>query len=307
LEATACRCFGGVGLMIAQPDLLICAEPASTWSAEGPSAERALAFAQRFAAACCREEQIPRLPPHRVRIEHAMPSHAGLGSGTQLALSVARALAASLGLSCDISTLAGRVGRGLRSALGTHGFELGGFLVEAGKEPAERLSPLVARQPFPETWRLVVAQPATHTAGLHGRGEADAFARLPAHPAASTRTDELCRLVLLGMLPALVERDIDAFGEALFEFNVRVGEAFAPVQGGVYASPQTTELVNFIRGQGHRGAGQSSWGPAVFAVVGDTEQAEHLAAKLRQSFALPQPAIWVTSACNHGARVKEED
>jgi beta-ribofuranosylaminobenzene 5'-phosphate synthase len=228
----AFRCFGGIGSMIAQPDLLLRAEPASTWSAEGPLAERALAFAQRFAEAACRQERLAVATPHRLCIERIMPAHAGLGSGTQLGLSVARALAASWGLSCDAATLARRVERGLRSALGAHGFENGGFLVESGKRTAQGLAPLVARYPFPEEWRLVMALPSSR-AGLHGRGEEEAFARLTADAAAPARTEALCRLVLLGVLPALIERDLDDFGEALYEFNVRVGEAFALVQGGI--------------------------------------------------------------------------
>jgi beta-ribofuranosylaminobenzene 5'-phosphate synthase len=301
------RCFGGVGLMIAQPDLLLRVEPASTWSAEGPLAERALEFAQRFADAACQEEQIAALTPHRLLMERLMPVHAGLGSGTQLGLSVARALSASCGLSCDVAKLALRVGRGLRSALGAHGFELGGFLVEAGKRWPDGLAPLVVRHPFPDTWRLVVALPSQHVAGRHGRDEEEAFAQLAANAAGLARTEVLCRLVLLGLLPALIERDVDAFGEALYEFNVRVGEAFAPVQGGVYASPQVAELVAFLRGQHVRGVGQSSWGPAVFGVVADAERAEHLAAQLRRSFALPQTAVWTTSACNHGATLEQKD
>jgi beta-ribofuranosylaminobenzene 5'-phosphate synthase len=307
---TAFRCFGGVGVMIAQPDLSLRVEPASAWSAEGPQAERALAFAQRFAAAICRDEQIADLPPHRLRIERIMPKHAGLGSGTQLGLSVARALATSWGLSCDLATLARRAGRGLRSALGAHGFEQGGFLVEAGKRSKETLAPLVARQPFPQAWRLIVAVPTDETpvllgmSGLHGGDEVEAFARLTTNPTASAATEMLCGLVLLGMLPALVERDVDAFGEALHEFNARVGEAFVPVQGGVYASPGIAELIEFVRAQNVRGVGQSSWGPAVFAVVADADRAEHLAVQLRRRFALPQSAVWTTPACNHGATLK---
>src|SRR6185437_1004041 len=93
--------------------------------------------------------------------------------------------------------------------------------------------------------------------------EVEAFSRLTAAPSDPARTDVLCRLVLLGLLPALVERDADAFGEAVYEFNARVGEAFAPVQGGVYASARIAELVAFVRGQGVRGVGQSSWGPKI--------------------------------------------
>ncbi|HTU22261.1 MAG TPA: beta-ribofuranosylaminobenzene 5'-phosphate synthase family protein [Gemmataceae bacterium] len=306
LEVSSSRWFGGVGLMIAQPDLCLRVEPASSWSAEGPLADRALAFAQRFAEASCRDEKRDRLPPRHVRIECVTPAHAGLGSGSQLGLSVARALAASWGLRCDLATLARRTGRGLRSALGTHGFEHGGLLVEAGKRAPDELAPLVARQSFPEEWRVVVALPGG-TAGLHGRGEVQAFARLTAEPTTVRRAETLCRLVLLGLLPALVERDVDAFGEALYELNARVGEAFAPMQGGVYASGRVAEVVAFVRSQNIRGVAQSSWGPAVFAVVADEEQAPRLAARLRQRFALEDAAVWVTAACNHGAKLATDE
>jgi predicted sugar kinase len=110
-------------------------------------------------------------------------------------------------------------------------------------------------------------------------------------------------LVLLGILPALVEGDANAFGEALYEFNVKVGEAFAPVQGGIYAGPRIAERIAFVRGQAVRGVGQSSWGPTVFAVVADAERALELAAQLRQRFVLSEAAVLVTQACNHGARL----
>ena len=338
----ASRFFGGVGVMIRQPDLSLCVEPDSVWLAEGPQAERALAFAQRFVAASCRDEQIAPLPPHRLRIDRVMPAHAGLGSGSQLGLSVARALAASWGLSCDLATLVRRAGRGLRSAVGAHGFEQGGFLVESGKTTNDKLAPLVARQPFPEAWRVVVVFPPhpnppppggrEHSSppptrgegslspsplvgegwgggavGLHGGGEVEAFARLTENPAVLSATEALCRLVLLGLLPALIELDVDAFGESLYEFNRRVGEAFAPVQGCAYASLRIAELIDFMRSQNIRGVGQSSWGPAVFAVVADAERAEHLVTQLRTHFDLPQSAVWTTQACNHGATLKSEN
>ena len=309
-EPSLSRCFGGVGLMIARPDLCLRVEPASSWSAEGPLAERALVFAQRFVETTCRDEKKDRLTPHHLRIERAMPAHAGLGSGTQLGLSVARALSASWGLRCDLATLARRVGRGLRSALGAHGFEQGGLLVESGKHAMEGLAPLVARHAFPDLWRIVVALPINETpvalgaAGLHGREEIQAFDRLTAEPAAARPAEALCQLELMGLLPALVEGAVGAFGEALYEFNARVGEAFAPVQGGVYASPCLVVLVAFVRSQNVRGVAQSSWGPAVFAVVAEEKQSQYLAARLRQRFALEDAAVWVTAARNHGATLE---
>jgi beta-ribofuranosylaminobenzene 5'-phosphate synthase len=304
-EALPLRCFGGVGLMIERPGLRVHARPASSWSAAGPLAERALTFAHRFAQRTRIEEGDKSLSPRHLLIDRAAAEHAGLGTGTQLGLAVARALAVSWGLHCDLPTLARRVGRGLRSALGAHGFERGGLMVESGKR-ANELAPLVVRLPFPESWRLVLVLPSTddRNAGMHGAGEVEAFDRLAAHPVSHERTDALCRLVLLGLLPALVECDLDAFGAALHEFNVRVGEAFAPVQGSVYASPRIAERVAFVRGQGVRGVGQSSWGPTVFAVVADDERAQHLATRLRERFGLEDADVLVTSARNNGAVIE---
>jgi beta-RFAP synthase len=310
------RRFGGVGLMIEQPGVQVSAAAAPAWSAEGPLGERALAFAHHFAQGVGAENAgragaLPARPapggpdgrawpPQRLVVERCAPEHAGLGTGTQLGLAVARALAAAWGLPRDAPALARHVGRGLRSALGVHGFAQGGFLVEAGQRGPGELAPLVARAPFPEAWRVVLALPG-EAPGLHGAQEREAFARLAGPPGGPGQTDALCRLVLLGLLPALAERDLGVFAEALFDFNARAGAAFAPIQGGTYAGPLGAELVAFIRGQGIRGAGQSSWGPAVFAVVGDEERAEHLAGRLRARFGLGPAEAFVTRACNHGA------
>ncbi len=296
--ALPARRFGGVGLMVERPALRLRVEPAAGWSAEGPLADRALAFAHRFAAT------LPdgALRPHCIVVEAAPPEHCGFGTGTQLGLSVAKALAVAAGLTgLTAADLASRVGRGLRSALGVHGFADGGFLVEAGKRSGEGVSPLLLRRPFPEPWRVVIAVPPAEP-GLHGAREREAFRELLGRPSLADTAAVLCRLVLLGMLPALAEENCDAFGEALCDFNARVGEAFAPVQGGIYANPRVAEAVALARRLRVRGVGQSSWGPAVFAVVADPERADDLARRLKREFA-SETDVFVARACNHGAEV----
>lgn len=286
------RSFGGVGLMVQAPGVRVAVRQAAEWSADGPLAARALDFARQFAAT------LPDAPPCRVTVEASAPEHAGLGTGTQLGLAVARALAITWGRSeLDAVELARRVGRGRRSALGIHGFAQGGFLVDAGKRAGDAVAPLAVRAPFPSAWRLLLALPSWGK-GLHGIEEVQAFERL--QPLG--RTDTLCRLVLLDLLPALAERDLDAFGEALYAFNRIVGEAFAPVQGGVYAGPRLAELVHFIRRQGVRGVAQSSWGPTIAAVTADAAQADALARRLRDHFRLGSEEIVVTQASNTGAQ-----
>src|SRR5262245_58116256 len=142
------RAFGGVGLMVEQPGLCVQAEPAAAWAAEGPLADRALTFALRFARSAGAGGQPGARPPLRLVVESAAPEHAGLGTGTQLALAVARAAAACWDLHFPVEELARRVGRGGRSGVGAHGFAHGGFLVDGGRRE-QGLAPLVARVPFP--------------------------------------------------------------------------------------------------------------------------------------------------------------
>jgi beta-RFAP synthase len=295
--AAPARRFGGVGLMVQDPGLVVTVCPADAWHAEGPLAGRALEFAWRFVGTLPAD----RRRPYAVRVEQAAPEHAGLGTGTQLGLAVARAVAVTADQD-QLGTveLARRVGRGRRSALGVYGFAHGGFLVDGGKRDSERIAPLVAWLPFPESWRVVLVLPRG-AAGLHGPEESHAFERLHAQGIAVERTDRLCRLVLLGLLPALADGDCRTFGECLYEFNVLVGEAFAAVQGGVYAGQRVADLVAFVRGQGVTGVGQSSWGPAVFAVVESEAEAGELAQRVRQRFGLDEGEVLVTAACNDGA------
>ena len=292
------RRFGGAGLMVEQPGVTLGVRPAARWSAEGPLAARALDFAHQVAATVPPE----RRQPYHVHVEQAAPEHSGLGTGTQLGLAVARAVTTASGLpELPVEDLARRVGRGRRSGLGIHGFARGGFLVDGGKCRADAIAPLVARAEFPESWRVVLALPPW-AQGLHGEGEVQAFERLRAEPGL---TDRLCRLVLLGMLPALSEGDLEAFGEAVYEFNRRVGEVFAPVQDGCYSHARVADLIACLRREGVRGVGQSSWGPGVFAVAGDDDRAAALARMVGARAALQAHEVLVCRASNHGAQVSE--
>jgi beta-ribofuranosylaminobenzene 5'-phosphate synthase len=295
------RRFGGVGLMIKQPSLRLTLRPSSAWSAEGPLAERAVAFADRFTKALPFPASVE---PQHIVVEHAPPEHAGLGVGTQLGMAVAHGLATKSRLTnMPPAMLAQLVGRGRRSAVGIHGFIHGGFLVEAGKLHATTHSPLVARHQFPREWRVVlVLLPGQQ--GLHGDAEMMAFHHVADAPG---RTDALCRIIVMDLLPALVDGNVAAFGEALHEFNARAGEPFASTQRGIYSSPRVAEVVAFVRKQGVRGTGQSSWGPTVFAVVDGDESGKDLAARLRGQFGFGDAEIMVTEACNSGATIQNDE
>lgn len=277
------RHFGGVGLVVDRPGLSVRIEPADDWAATGPLADRALGFARQFVGSLPAEER----RPFRVTVDSAPAEHTGLGVGTQLGLAVAKALAVETGHpDWPATELAGRVGRGERSAIGVHGFDRGGLIVEGGKRPGEAVSPLVARVPFPSDWRVVVYTPAGAPV-WHGGREQQAFARLAEAGPSPAEAEALCRVVLTGILPALAAADVEGFGEALYEFNARAGDAFAAAQGGRYAGPAVAALVARLRGMGVKGIGQSSWGPAVFAVAGSLSEA----VDLHRATAVEVPAV----------------
>jgi beta-ribofuranosylaminobenzene 5'-phosphate synthase len=213
-----------------------------------------------------------------LRVVEAIPPHVGLGSGTKLALAVAQALAALDDRDVDAPELAEAVGRAARSAVGTWTFALGGLVVEGGVRPGEdRPAPLLARYAMPEEWRVVLVIPRAEP-GLSGPAEEEAFRQLVPSP---ERSAEIAQLVLTSLLPALVERDLEEFGGALTRIQQLVGDAFATVQGGRF-HPRAGALVDALLRDGAAGAGQSSWGPAVYGIVGSEASGRALAERMAQ-------------------------
>jgi len=303
--ADAARRFGGVGLMVDGPgmDLSVEAGPGDAApTASGPLGERAFEFARRFVESLDPPAR-RRLGALRLRVERGAPEHAGLGTGTQLGMATAAALAELAGLANTPMELARRVGRGARSSVGLHGFAEGGLLVEGGKRTGSDISPLIARHAFPQDWRVVLIVPRA-IRGLHGRAELRAFGQLPASTLRTT--DALCRIVLLQMLPAVVEHDLAGFCESLYELQRRVGECFAPAQGGLYSGALAAEIVAWLRGEGFSGVGQSSWGPTLYAVVEDEAAGKRAVDRIRNRFDLTGQEVFAVSGLNRGADVTRE-
>src|SRR5262249_19904882 len=103
-------------------------------------------------------------------------------------------------------------------------------------------------------------------------------------------------------LPALVEEDLPAFGRALSEIQGTTGRWFAPVQGGPFAKGPTARLVGLMTEWGAAGAGQSSWGPAVYGIV-DGERAERALADRVRAFPDGRGRVFAGPFRNEGARI----
>lgn len=302
-SGTHLRRFGGLGLAL-----------------EGVSTRLRLARAGVDSAVAANERVAAELPriqarlrqlraaldfhePLALDVREALLSHAGLGSGTQLTLALGVALARLAGRRLGAREIAALGGRGGRSGIGVAAFEQGGFVVDGGRGPLTHIPPLVARLAFPPAWRVILLFDAGFS-GLHGDGESDAFRKLPGFP--PERSAELAHLCLTTVLPALAEGDFPSFGSAITEIQATVGLHFAPMQGGLFASPSVARWLDWFAGEGAVCYGQSSWGPTGFVIVPSVEEADQrLAAALRLRMPLDPVRFMSVPARNAGGGVVE--
>ncbi|PVX77041.1 beta-ribofuranosylaminobenzene 5'-phosphate synthase family protein [Paraburkholderia unamae] len=300
-NASLGRAFGSLGLVIEGGGTRIEARLAERDSIEGAASE-----AERERIAICLARLHAAYDPAPVAIEviRTPRAHTGLGSGTQLALAVGSAFTRLLDHAATSAELAALLGRGARSGIGVLGFETGGLLVDGGPSRGlrEGVPPLLARQPFPESWRVLLVSDNARE-GLHGDAERRGLAALAPFPQALAA--HLCHLVLMQILPGAAEGDIAAFARGLTQLQQTIGEYFAPVQGGVFASPDVERALRAVAAQRPAGIGQSSWGPTGFAIVASEYDAACALATARAATrGMPHIECTVVAGRNRGADVR---
>ena len=102
-------------------------------------------------------------------------------------------------------------------------------------------------------------------------------------------------------LPSLLERDIVGFGSALNQLQ-EVGFASATKD---LMHPVARECIGFMRTEGAYGAGQTSFGPATFALVQGRAEAEKLAIAVNDFLVKRGGGAVLQAPVNHeGALVK---
>jgi beta-ribofuranosylaminobenzene 5'-phosphate synthase len=290
------RRFGGIGLAIEGLRTRITITKAWQPQITGPDRERA----GRYLVAMQRLLDLGGA--YDLQVDEVIPAHAGLGSGTQMALAVAAGLRRLHDLPLDVESDAIRLGRGARSGVGIGLFNRGGLIVDAGHGLATKVAPVVSHMPFPARWRiLLLLDPAR--SGVYGADESAAFAGLPPFP--DHEAARLCRLVLMQALPALAECDLASFGSAIKELQAHVGDYFAPRQGGHrFSSPAVASGLDLLDRQGAHGIGQSSWGPTGFAFAASPEEAHRLVTIARTYPSCRGLDIRVCAGLNRGADIK---
>ena len=239
-------------------------------------------------------------PDIDIQVREEIPAHVGLGSGTQLALSIATAVSLLSGTELTTEEWSMALGRGKRSGIGTGAFESGGFLVDQGATMNNCRS-IAKRIEFPDDWRIVLVLDLEQQ-GIHGQRELDAFQALTDFP--PELSAEMQALLKDGVLPALESKNLTEFGRYITLIQNKVGDFFSKIQGGRYSSRKVAEVLSCAANNGAAGIGQSSWGPTGFVIVENQSEAEMLVRLLRVMDSNKEVAYMICNPRNSGATVQ---
>ncbi len=325
LAPRAPRAFGGLGLMVQRPGLVVVcrgpwvSDPNVRWECPPDLRDRCRSLVVAFG----KDRAAGSLFPSVVEVRIDGRLHSGLGGGTQLACSVCaglllgnrsfgefggvrqwRAVSECLGRETTVSDLIRKTGRGKRSWIGTAGFLYGGLIVDEGaggggdpqrcKSGSGSLHVLGAAS-FPNDWPVLLLTPPAGDR-VFGRRETELFRQLGRE---ENPTQTVMQALAQEAIAAATKRDFDGFCLAMEEYMVRAGKLFAPVQGGIYNGPAVADAVALGRSVGLRAVGQSSWGPTVFGFAADPESASAAARRLLE--ARPDLGVLETTVLSRGA------
>src|SRR3974390_1456545 len=122
------RIYGSIGVALENPKTVITVTETEELIIENGNRKKIFDFVEKFS----KYYQVQ--PTVRIHLLESIPEHSGLGSGTQLSLAVATALAKICNIDADVRELSSIMGRGKRSGIGIAGFQFGGFIMDAGRK-----------------------------------------------------------------------------------------------------------------------------------------------------------------------------
>jgi len=234
----------------------------------------------------------------KIVVEDSIPDHVGLGSTTQFTLGTGYGMLREIGEDVSIIKLAQILGRGRFSAIGTHGFDKGGFILEGGKVKKNEVSPLLKRKKVPEDWRFLIICPKKER-GYDEKEERPIMEELTVD---GKYPEKICHHLTMGVLPSLEREDIAGFGQHLTRIQELVGESFSDYQEGIY-HPVISDIVKSLIDKTY-GGGQSSWGPTAYGLVKE-EDLDELKTKVLEGKNEEDYRVWVGEPNNEGVIVKE--
>jgi beta-ribofuranosylaminobenzene 5'-phosphate synthase len=240
-------------------------------------------------------------------VKDIYPIHHGLGLGTQLSLSIAKLISSLNNVDLSVFDLAKIIERGGASGIGVHSFDKGGLIIDGGHKKslkkdylpssASNVSPppLLARYDFPEDWDIIIATPDM-SQGVSGQSEVNIFQKYS--PIEITEVERICYLTLMKLMPSIIEKDIESFGDAV---NKIQSLGFKKIETELQNS-KVHSIINTMHDLDIPCVGMSSFGPTCFGIV--DSNSINLTRELSQLIG-NDVNIFVTKGKNHGFLMTE--
>jgi len=230
---------------------------------------------------------------YEATVANPLPPHSGFGSGTRHALAIARGVVNLAKIRVSTRRLARILGRGNRSMMGTLLFGKGGFAADNGDN--------IDSVPFPAHWRVAIIEPAPDHRPVfvaHGKIEKDIFDDIaPCSGKAETKVVDS----VSGMAMAVEQCDFALFEKSVRQLQKSASRQFAKHQRGPASSPSGAAVLKHLHGMGVLACGQSSWGPAIFAIIPSEADVKTLAEKVANHAG--SRSVTVTTATRSGYRL----
>jgi len=217
-----------------------------------------------------------RMKGIHININSAIPEHKGFGSKTATLLSIAKAYTYMYGIDMPYEEMAVALGRGGTSGIGVNIIDKGGFILDGGHSRDDKDSfvpssfscttnvpPILANMDMPN-WDVLIAIPKCPT--IFGESEREFFKSIC--PIDGHDVEKLSRIVIVQLLPAVVERRLDVFANAINQIqSLRWKQAEIDLHGHI-----VREIMDAGLRFGAMGAGMSSVGPAIYFLGSDLEK-----------------------------------
>jgi len=292
------RIDGSVGITLDFPLIKIRAKKSDKFAVLGNSS-----FSERIKKILEAVAKVYNTGGIEVDIIEDYPDHVGLGSGTQASLAAGMAVSKLYDLNLTPADIARLTKRGGTSGIGTTAYDHGGFILDGGHKgkcefkPSSASGeysppPVLIRHDFPN-WDIIIAIP--DLTGASNEREVNIFKEKC--PIPLREVQKLSHIILMEMLPAVIEQNIESFGASINKIQ-HIG--FKRHEVGL--QPFCGQLMEFIRENGAYGAGMSSFGPTVYAITDDKSLKNAVQTYLNET---TDGKVYCVKARNCGAYLKE--
>lgn len=217
------RGCGGVGLSLDKPTLELafsCHKKIIVSGGDDYIANKTISFARNVI------KHLGLSSGVKIEIRNSFPNHMGLGSGTQLGLSVGKGIAMLYKKDLPLRDIAFINRRAGVSGIGYYSFMYGGLIVDGGYRMGlnedkktfgdHALHPpsLIGRYEFPKNWKILLVMPPAH---LMNNSVNESALFIKNTPVPLSEVEAICTGTLMGLIPGLLDKNYFEFIDNLFD------------------------------------------------------------------------------------------